>query len=195
MDEFLNDGPSIKDYVLADEKLLWTGKPVREIKLLPSEKIVMIFGAFWTVFSAFWITMAYVGATDTENDTMANILPFFGLPFLLVGLYLMIISPIRAKIKHKSLEYALTTKRVMIFYNGKCKVLQTFKYNEIHNISFGCDEEGVGVVTFLSVFNTSVRGDKLKIRSRRTAETVYGFYNIDNVKKVYRIFCERIGEK
>ena len=196
MDEFLTDRPSIKDYILADERLLWTGKPVKEIKLLPSEKITMIFGAFWTAFSAFWIAMAYAGTSEIEGGPlMANIFPLFGIPFLLTGLYLMIISPIRAKRKRKNIEYALTNKRVLIFYNSKVQSLQAFKYNEIQNISFGCDADGVGVVTFLSVCATMVGGNGLGVRNRRTAGTLYGFYNIDDVKKVYKIFCEQTGEK
>ncbi len=196
MDEFLTDRSSIKDYILADERLLWTGKPVKEIRLLPSEKIIMVFGAFWTAFSAFWIAMAYAGTAEMEGDAiMANIFPLFGIPFLLVGLYLMIISPIRAKRKRKNVEYALTDKRVLIFYNNKIQSLQAFKYNEIQNISFGCDADGVGIVTFLSAFATMIGGNGLNVKSRRTAGTLYGFYNIDNVKKVYKIFCERTGEK
>ena len=31
---------SVKDYVLQDERLLWTGKPVKPVKLLPNEKLI-----------------------------------------------------------------------------------------------------------------------------------------------------------
>ena len=48
MEQDFQSSASVKDYVLQDEKLLWTGKPVKPIKLLPGEKFPLACGACQT---------------------------------------------------------------------------------------------------------------------------------------------------
>lgn len=195
MDEYLYSKSKINEFILQDEQLLWTGKPVKKIKLLPAERFNIVFGIFWTAFSAFWIAMASWGTSQIEGgDAMTKIFPLFGVPFLLIGLYLVFVAPIRSKNRRKNLEYALTNKRILILYNGKTQNLQSFKYSEIQNVNFGCDELGVGVVTFSSLA-TTILNKGMNAKTRHFTNNVYGFYNINDVKKVYKIFCEQTGEK
>ncbi|MBE6624276.1 MAG: hypothetical protein E7622_01390 [Ruminococcaceae bacterium] len=196
MEQNFQSNESVRDYVLQDERLLWTGKPVKPIKLLPGEKFNIVFGVFWIVFSIFWMGLAFatVKKFDEQDILMMKIFPYFGIPFSFVGLYLVFLSPFRIMNKRKYIEYALTNKRILIFNNGKKKTLNTFKYSDIHNISFGCDENGVGAVTFFikkTGATTFVDGHP----SRSAMRTMAGMYNIENVKKVYKIFCYQTGEK
>lgn len=189
MEELSNYEYKIKEYILPDESLLWTARPVKEIKLLPAEKFNMIFGIFWTAFSAFWIALATMGALSASEAgfSMIKIFPFFGLPFLAIGIYLIFIAPIKGRNRRKNMEYALTSKRILILYSGKTKVLQAFKYGEIQNVHFASDEQDVGCVTFMNTVSTITDGS-------RVSKGVYGLYNIPNIKKVYKIFAQKIGE-
>ena len=187
---------SVKDYVLQDERLLWTGKPVKPVKLLPNEKFNIVFGIFWIAFSIFWMILAFstVKKFDEQDMLLMRIFPYFGIPFSFVGFQLIFLSPIRIMNKRKFLEYALTNKRILIFNNGKTKTLNAFNYTDIKNINFGCDEQGIGAVTFVCTkagTTTFVNGNP----SRAAVPTVCGLYNIDDVKKVYKIFCYQTGEK
>lgn len=196
MEQDFQSSASVKDYVLQDEKLLWTGKPVKPIKLLPGEKFNIIFGIFWIAFSIFWMALAFstVKKFDEQDLLMMKIFPYFGIPFSFVGLYLVFLSPFRIMNKRKYVEYALTNKRILIFNNGKTKTLNTFNYSDIHNISFGCDEQGVGAITFaISKSGTTTFIDGRPSRSRMT--NMAGFYNVENVKRIYKIFCYQTGEK
>ena len=51
MEQDFQSSASVKDYVLQDEKLLWTGKPVKPIKLLPGETDGVQWADFETVHS------------------------------------------------------------------------------------------------------------------------------------------------
>lgn len=181
----------IKDYILSDEELLWIGRPTKEIKLLPAEKFNRIFGIFWSVFSVFWISIAIFGASMAPKNefSMIKIFPLFGLPFLFVGLYLVFIAPIKAQSKRKNTEYALTNKRILILYSGKTVTLQAFKYSDIQNVNFASDASDVGCVTFMN--NTVL----YTMNGSRVHRGYYGLYNIPNVKRVYKIFAEQLGEK
>lgn len=188
--EELNYQFKIKEYILLDEALLWTGKPTKEIKLLPAEKFNMLFGIIWTIFSLFWITMATIGAMSASEDslTISLVFPLFGIPFLIVGIYFIFIAPIRGRNRRKNMEYALTNKRILILYQGKNTILQAFKYSEIQNINFASDADDVGCVTFTNTVHS------VGANGSRVSRGVYGLYNISKVKKVYKIFAEQIGE-
>ncbi len=184
MEKMLLDS-NIKDYVLGDEKLLWRGKPVKNIKLLPGEKFNIFFGVILTVFAIAWMALAFNLVSQTDNVfSLAKIFPAFGVPFLLVGFYFSLVIPIRIVITRKNIEYALTNKRVLILYNGKKQVLNSYNYTEIKNVNFGCDEQGVGFVTFTG----------LNSNGKRKHAKVNGFYNVAEVKTIYKIFSTRIGE-
>ncbi len=196
MEQDIQKNASVKDYILHDETLLWTGKPVKPIKLLPGEKFNIIFGIFWTAFAIFWMVLAFwtTKRFDEQDLWIMKIFPFFGVPFLLVGIYLIFLSPLRIMSKRKNLEYALTNKRILIFNNGKTQTLNAFEYSDIQNVNFGCDADGIGAVTFFNTkagMSTIVNGHS----SHSNVRTICGLYNIENVKKVYKIFCNQMGEK
>ena len=185
MDKMLLDS-NIKSYVLDDEKLLWSGKPVKKIKLLPNEKFNMFFGTILTAFAIAWMILAFNLVRQTDNVfSLAKVFPALGVPFLIVGLYFLIINPIRILLTRKDIEYALTSKRILILYNGEKQLLNDYSYAEIKNLNFGCDEDGVGYVTFVGISSSS----------KKKRSKICGFYNVADVKMLYKIFSTRIGEK
>lgn len=196
MEENINSHSNIDSYILQGEELLWKGKPVKPIKLLPGEKFNIILGIFWTVFSVFWVTVAIVSAVSFEGDGFAfvKITPFFGIPMLLFGIYLILIYPLMMIKKRKNIEYALTNRRILILSGEKTQTLMAFKYSEIQNISFGCDEEEIGALTFVNAGNATTTSSGTK-KAKTVKGVMYGFYNIPEVKKVYEIFCKQTGEK
>ena len=189
MDGFLENNSEIKKCILQDEELLWSGRPVKQIKLLPAEKFNMMFGAFWTAFSTLWIIMGFVSPGDTTQNSffMSKVFPFFGIPFLIVGIHMLLIAPLIAKCRRKNIEYALTSERILILYSGKKNRLKTFRYEEISNLNFGCDENDVGVLTFNAT--SYISGTRLQ------RPVIYGFYNVSEIKKIYKILCNQLGEQ
>ncbi|MBO5374207.1 MAG: hypothetical protein J6A54_02005 [Clostridia bacterium] len=192
MEELMQNESNIKDYILADEKLLWRGEPTKKIRLLPAEKFNVAFGIAWTAFSVFWMSLAYSIVNQTEQGfSFIKIFPAFGLPFFIIGIYFMLIMPIRIIISRRRIEYALTDKRALILYVGKREKLSAYKYTEIQNLNFGCDELGNGYVTFISAGNKSLStGTRVKAHAKK----VCGFYHVSEVKKLYKILCAQIGE-
>jgi hypothetical protein len=74
------------------EKMLWMGQPNparSAVMTLP----IFIFAVPWTVFSVFWITMAWRGTMARAAGGSGTFFPLFGTPFLLIGLA-MLSSPL-----------------------------------------------------------------------------------------------------
>ncbi len=67
-------------YLLADEHLLWYGRPDPAKHFTGSDVFLVPFSLMWGGFAIFWMGAALVGGAPV---------PFalFGLPFVVVGLY------------------------------------------------------------------------------------------------------------
>src|SRR5713226_2827804 len=104
------------------ESLYWTGTadPRRvALSALPAS----IFGIPFAGFALFWITQAYHATSamsKSSNNAFTNgfkLFPIFGLPFLLVGLGI-ILAPLWAFLRGGNTVYAVTNQRVMIITGG-----------------------------------------------------------------------------
>ena len=79
----LRDQFDLQGYLGPGEKLLWSGQPEAGLKLRGSDAIVIPFSLMWAGFALFW-----------EYSVLGTNAPLFfklwGIPFVLVGLYMVV---------------------------------------------------------------------------------------------------------
>ena len=97
------------------ESLYWTGTadPARAaLSVLPAA----IFGIPFAGFALFWMntafhaTNAFHKSSDNAFTKSFTVFPLFGLPFLLIGLGI-VLAPLWAYLKGRSTVYAVTNRR------------------------------------------------------------------------------------
>jgi Bacterial PH domain len=130
------------------ESLYWTGTadPVRaSVAALPAA----LFGIPFAGFALFWITQAY-HATSMMSKSAHNsfasgfrVFPLFGLPFLLVGLGI-ILAPLWAFLKGGSTVYAITNQRVMIISGGSTRSVKSVTPADIVGVDHRERPDGSG---------------------------------------------------
>ncbi|MGB1234415.1 MAG: hypothetical protein ACPG5U_01625 [Planktomarina sp.] len=102
-------------YLAKGERLLWQGKPDSSVLVTGPQDIVLIpFSLAWGGFALFWnISVWNMGA------------PFFfkifGLPFLIVGAYMVFGRFFFSAYKRKDTQYAITNIRALIIKRGVLK--------------------------------------------------------------------------
>lgn len=92
-------------HLRANEKVLWSGKPVKKAFILPALGSIP-FGLFFLGFFIFWMWgAASAGALDFFT--------LFGLPFLLIGFGITIGPSVWQLMKYRNTEYMITNQRVI----------------------------------------------------------------------------------
>ena len=94
-------------YLLADEHLLWTGRPDPTKHLTGSDVFLVPFSLLWGGFAIFWTGTALTGGAP---------LPFvlFGVPFVALGLYFIFGRFVVKARRKRDTAYGLTEGRALV---------------------------------------------------------------------------------
>jgi hypothetical protein len=112
----------------ADGKPLWTGKPKAGVVFRSSDVLMIPFSLLWCGFACFW-----------EFSVVSTKAPFFfklwGIPFVLVGLYIVIGRFFVDAAKRKKTVYGLTKDRVIIKSRLLSQEIKSLNIKTISDIS------------------------------------------------------------
>ncbi|MFC1483363.1 hypothetical protein ACFL56_03785 [Candidatus Margulisiibacteriota bacterium] len=176
--------------LLSDERLLWTGQPDPS-KLFTKGDIFMIpFSLMWGGFAIFWETMALSFTVFSDApDPVAYIFPLFGLPFVIVGCYMIFGRFLLKKYKKKRTYYAVTNKRVIVLTQGRNKNIKAEFLDKITSINKSTSSSGTGNIYFGgSNFMTTMYGNTgMDFFASAYTKGTLAFYDIPNVDSVYSI--------
>jgi hypothetical protein len=194
----MTNTPAGWDDILADgETILWQGRPDSGIIWSSLLSFETVFGLFFAGFAAFWIAgaRAMTGTTGAGGiDGVFAFFPLFGLPFLLVGLYLAVGRIFWDAYSRGRTWYTLTNRAAYIARDVMAKrSLKRYPFNEMRTPELQDDARG-------SVFFAEeLRLHTHRNRSRNgfsgatrtsTQRIPIGFRRIDDARAVYRLIVE-----
>ena len=154
------------------ERLIWADRPAPR-RLALAGIPIMLFGAVFGGFALFWIAGA-ASMTPADSGAFA-FFPLFGVPFLLVGLGIML-TPVWIWLGAKKTVYAISSDRLVIIKGNR---VQSFEADEIDELERRERADGTGDV----IFNRQL----VRSHSRhhgRTRERKIGFFGIPEVRRV-----------
>ncbi|HTK85120.1 MAG TPA: hypothetical protein VL625_08550 [Patescibacteria group bacterium] len=100
------------------EKLLWSGIPLQGLRMTGNEFYEIPFSLMWIGFCFFWqgsAVMHYLQKRDLGSIFMV----FWGVPFLLMGFYMLIGRYLHESYQRSRTYYGVTSDRIIILINGK----------------------------------------------------------------------------
>jgi hypothetical protein len=132
---------SIRSELSAGEHVIWSGQPRQGITLRPSDVFGIPFSLFFAGFSVFWMYSAAQSGAP---------LPFllFGVPFVLVGIYLLIGRFFIEAKQRQATYYAVTQQRVIICSGLLSKTTKSLPLKTLQDLSLSERSDGAGTITF-----------------------------------------------
>jgi hypothetical protein len=134
------DSTPITPHLLPGEQLMWTGRPGG--RLFDATDVFMIpFSLMWGGFALFWETS--VIATGAPLPMV-----LFGIPFVLLGLYLIIGRFVQRAIANNRTWYALTDRRALLVYGSAGQQVRSVSLESVTDVSVNRRANGRGTVSF-----------------------------------------------
>ena len=122
------------------EKLIWAGKPKTGILLRSSDTFLIPFSLLWGGFSVFW-----------ETSVMTTDAPVFfklwGIPFVLVGIYMIIGRFFIDARKRANTIYGITTDRILIKSGVFSTDINSLNIKTLSDITINQKSDNSGTIT------------------------------------------------
>ncbi len=171
----------LRGCLMAGESVLWRGKPGQGHVFTAYDLYLVPFSLMWGGFALYW-ELAVIAADG----------PFFmklwGIPFVLVGLYMIAGRFFVQQYMRKRTYYAITNYRVMQFRGNK---LTSLNRNTIPEIHMTMHRDGSGTIVFDRYRRGRSRyiwgGGAFADASGHAGQTDPMLENIPDVNAVYRI--------
>ncbi len=190
MDENFDVYSALEGIKEPGERVIWYGKS-KAFKLFGPEDFMLIpFSIFWFGFSLFWEFMALKNVVTQEGPLALKIIfPLFGLPFVLIGFFLMFGRYIIKLKNFYNMVYVLTSKRVMtVTVKGEKKTIAALDLDGLFVPKMTVGKDGMtGTITFMgrSSFNPQTRAEMIEnFKNLKFAQHIE-FSNIENPQNVY----------
>ena len=124
-----------------DETVRWTGEPPSGLIWRPSDLVLVPFSLLWGGFALFWESMVISAGAPL-------IMMLFGLPFVCVGLYLIVgrffwDANVRARTR-----YAVTDRAAYIVMDGFRGAVRRFAGAALGDVGIERKDDGSGTLRF-----------------------------------------------
>ena len=132
----------IQSYFLPSEKLLWLGRPKQGLMFSKKDLLQVPFSLMWGGFAIFWESMA------VRQVNAPFFFKLWGIPFVLIGLYLIIGRfALDAFIRART-QYAVSNQRILVLREGWFSKLLTMPLERLQTPDLDQSGDGTGTISF-----------------------------------------------
>lgn len=144
----------VRAHIEPDEQVRWCGQPLQGIRLSRQDLFLIPFSLLWGGFAILWEVMALgiFFCASAEEDApplpVAIIFPLFGLPFVLIGLYLIFGRFFVDARRRARTFYGITDSRIIILTGLFSQTVKTLNLRTLSDLSMSQKADGSGTITF-----------------------------------------------
>ena len=138
---------AIKKELAPGERVLWSGLPVRGLRFESADLSKSGFGLIFFSFSVFWVHGAW-SQSSASSSAQNTLFPLFGVPFVLVGFYLLAGHFLWSAICRKHTEYAVTNQRVIVRSGIFSTTTKSIEYRKIPTLTLTEKSDASGTIQF-----------------------------------------------
>lgn len=136
------------------ERLLWSGQSRDGLRLQPADGCLIPFALVWCGFTFFWEAIAIIGFFSGHTTGFIRyIFPLWGLPFIAIGLYLLIGRFFVDAKKRSKTWYGVTDRRVLFVTDSRERKVRSIFLQDIPKLEMVTRPDGSGTLVFGPVGN------------------------------------------
>ncbi len=124
----------IDDFIDKDENILWRDKPKKSAFIWSKILTMLPFALLWLLFDGFFLFMLFYNNVFAETGIIFTIVIVIFFLIHLTPFWIWLTNVITASIQHKNIEYAFTTKRIII-RSGIFVDLKNVYYMDIQSVN------------------------------------------------------------
>lgn len=180
----------IQSELLAGESILWAGQPDPRVLFHKEDSFLIPFSLLWGGFAIFWEgAVAGLWANNVQSRPWAFGM-IWGIPFVLIGQYVIWGRFLYAAWKKKRTYYAVTNRRVLVVQNGWKRQVASSYLDSLPTLIKETSSGGRGTLRFAprEPMWSGMRGwgvwDAMAVGDSPT------FIDIEDVDAVYRLVSD-----
>ena len=137
------------------ERLLWSGRPGQGIRFRPSDGLFIPFSLLWGGFAFFWEFTVF-------RMNAPLVFRLWGVPFVLVGLYLIAGRFFWDARRRARAVYAVTDRRIILVEGGSRRSTRTLNLKTLNEVTLSERGDGSGDVVLgtMPLGSTFARGNR-----------------------------------
>ncbi len=161
------------------ERLIWSGQPQQGFLLSLSDALMIPFSLIWCGFACFW-------EYEALNGGAPILFMLWGIPFLLVGLYLIFGRFLFDMDRRRRTYYALTNRRAIIISEFFGRNVKSLELSLLPEINIYVRDNGKGTILFGPIHPMGWMATNSGLPVSRRYPVSPSFEMIEDVRTVYR---------
>lgn len=172
-------------YLFAGERILWSGQPKQGLAFARSDLLAVPFSLMWGGFAISW-NFSVWSLPKTAGDT-DWFMRLWGLPFLFVGLYLIVGRFFYDAWIRSHSYYAVTNDRILILRRGSRPKLTSREIRSLPMFELTEYRDGTGTIAFDSTDGYSMFDRRRGFAWAPAASANAQFFRIHDPRRVYEL--------
>jgi hypothetical protein len=186
------NGTPFDSYLDSGERLLWSGQPKQGLRLQAGDALLIPFSLMWGGFAIFWEASA-LGLVTMSHQHVPHVgdppppgppifMAIWGIPFVLVGLYMIVGRFFVDAAARRKTWYGVTDQRLIILKSLFNRSVSSFDYAQLAALNLTERGDRSGDITFGAPFVPADFGTR---SNRRTM--IPGFYLLPDARRIYDV--------
>jgi hypothetical protein len=131
---------AVQSELRGGEKLLWAGQPLQGIRFRRADALLIPFTLLWAGFAVYW-------EWSVLQQDAPGFFALWGIPFVLVGIYIVIGRFFVDAWQRARTYYAVTTERALLVSGLRTREVRSFPLRMLNDVSLREAADGSGVIT------------------------------------------------
>ena len=179
---------ALQPELISGESLLWTGQPNPRIVFHKEDLYLIPFSLLWGGFAIFWeASVAGYWGTGARSGTPWILGMIWGVPFVLMGQYIIWGRFVYAAWKKRRTYYGVTNRRVLVVQNGCKRQMASAYIDTLPSLVKEGRASGIGTLRFAQQESPWSGRRGWGAWDGVTVGTIPTFVDIDDVDSVYRL--------